>query len=78
MHPKKCDWFKDEVEYLGYLIYKDGIRPQAKKIEKMLAIKAPKNASEVRSFLEMVNYYRYMWRQRSTLIATLTEMSYKK
>ena len=78
MHPKKCDWFKDEVEYLGYVINKDGIRQQAKKLEKMLAIKAPKNASEVTSFVGMVNYYCYMRRQHSTLIAQLTEMSNKK
>ena len=78
VHPRKCDWFKEEVDYLGYVINKEGIRPQAKKIEKMLAIEAPKNASEVRSFLGMVNYYRYMWRQRSTLIAPLTEVSNKK
>ena len=44
----------------------------------MLAIKEPKNASEVRSFLGMVNYYRYMWRQRSTLISPLTEVSNKR
>ena len=78
VHPRKCDWFKDEVEYLGYVINKNGISPQKKKIEKMLAIETPKNASEVRSFLGMVNYYRYMWRQRSTLISPLTEVSNKK
>ena len=78
VHPRKCDWFKEEVEYLGYVINKDGISPQKKKIEKMLAIDTPKNASDVRKFLGMVNYYRYMWRQRSTLISPLTEVSNKK
>ena len=56
VHPRKCDWFKDEVNYLGYVINKDGIRPETRKIERILAIESPKNASEVRSFLGMVNY----------------------
>ena len=75
VHPRKCDWFKEEVDYLGYVINKEGIRPQTNKIDKMLAIESLKNASEVRSFLGMVNYYRYMWHQRSMLIAPLTEVS---
>ena len=78
VHPRKCDWFKDEVNYLAYVINKDGIRPQTRKIERILAIESPKNASEVRSFLGMVNYYRYMWHQHSTLIGPLTEISNKK
>ena len=45
VHPRKCDWFKDEVEYLGYVINKEGMSPQKRKIEKMLAIETPKNAN---------------------------------
>ena len=54
VHPRKCDWFKKEVDYLGYVINKDGVRPQSQKIEKMLAIEPLKNAYFL-IFL-MVNY----------------------
>ena len=77
VNAKKCEWFKSEVEYLGYVINKQGVRPQKSKVEKILSIKEPTNASRVRSFLGMMNYYRYMWKQRSTLIAPLTELSTK-
>ena len=74
VHAGKCEWFRDTVDYLGYTITRNGVRPQKKKIDKILAIKEPKNASEVRSSLEFINYYRYMWKQRSTLILPLTKV----
>ena len=77
VNAKKCEWFKSEVEYLGYVINKQGVRPQKSKVEKILQIKEPTSAMGVRSFLVLVNYYRYMWKQRSTLIAPLTELSTK-
>ena len=75
---RKCEWFKKEVEYLGYLIGQDRIRPQKRKVEKILAISTPRTPTELRGFLGMVNYYRYMWRQRSTLIAPLTDIASRK
>lgn len=57
---RKCKWFKKEVEYLGYLIGQDGIRPQKRKVEKILAISTPRTPPELRGFLGMVNYYRYV------------------
>ena len=75
---RKCEWFRNEVEYLGYLIGQDGIRPQKRKVEKILAISTPRTPTELRGFLGMVNYYRYMWKQRSTLIAPLSEIASRK
>ena len=77
VNARKCEWFKSEVEYLGYVIDKQGVRPQKSKVAKILQIKEPTSAKGVRSFLGLVNYYRYMWKQRSTLIAPLTELSTK-
>ena len=33
VHPRKCAWFQDKVEYLRYVNNKEGIHPQNKKIE---------------------------------------------
>ena len=77
VHPKKCEWFKSEAEYLGYVISTEGVKPQQKKIDKILAIKPPTNKSQVRKFLGMVNYYRSMWPGRSTMITPLTAISGK-
>jgi hypothetical protein len=54
----KCFWGTYETEYLGYILSRDGIKPQPKKIEAILAIKLPTNVKELRRFLDMVQYYR--------------------
>jgi len=55
INANKCEWFRKEVKYLGYLINKNGIRPMKDKVCKILALKAPTTASHVHSFLGMVN-----------------------
>ena len=34
VNPLKSFWFQDEVEYLGYTISREGIKPQQNKVEK--------------------------------------------
>ena len=58
----------DEVEYLGYVLTHDGIRPQRKKVDAILAIEPPRNVKDLRKFLGMVQYYRDVWEKRSHLL----------
>ena len=46
-----------ETEYLGYTLTREGIQPQTKKVQAILAIKPPTNVKELRRFLGMVQYY---------------------
>ena len=41
-------------------------------------MKPPKNTKEVREFIEIVNYYRYMWSKRSHLLYPLTALTSNK
>jgi hypothetical protein len=47
-----------EIEYLGYILTRDGIIPQSNKVHAILAIEPPTNVKELRHFLGMVQYYR--------------------
>ncbi len=49
------------VEYLGYILTREGIKPQSKKVQAMLVLNLPNNVKELRHFLGMVQYYRDMW-----------------
>ena len=60
VNPLKSFWFQDEVEYLGYTLSREGIKPQQKKVDKMLALTAPKSKTELRRLVGMINYYRDM------------------
>ena len=53
----KCKFLQHEVIYLGYRIDKEGIHPIKRKIEAVQKALPPKNVSELRSFLDSVNYY---------------------
>jgi hypothetical protein len=70
----KCFWGTDETEYLGYILSRDGIKPQLKKIEAILAIKPPTKVKELRRFLGMVQYYRDLWAKRSEMLVPLTNL----
>ena len=63
-----------ETEYLGYILTRDGIKPQHKKVHEVLALLPPKNVKELRCFLGMVQYYRDLWARRSELLAPLTDL----
>ena len=62
------------TEYLGYILARDKIRPQPKKIEAILALKPPIKVKELRRFLGMVQYYRDPWAKCSKMLAPLTDL----
>ena len=45
------------VEYLGFHISGDGARPTQEKLQVIVDAPAPKDVSQLKSFLRLVNYY---------------------
>ncbi len=45
-----------EIEYLGYTLTRDGIKPQPKKVKEILVLNQLNNVKELRQFLGMVQY----------------------
>ncbi len=63
-----------EIEYLGYILSKNGIKPQSNKVQAILAIHPPTEVKQLRHFLGMVQYYRDMWAKRSEMLAPLSDL----
>ena len=63
-----------ETEYLGYALSREGIAPQTKKIDSILALNPPTKVKELRTFLGMVQYYQDMWKSQSEMLAPLTNL----
>ncbi len=63
-----------EIEYLGYILTREGIEPQPKKVQTILALNPPNNVKELRHFLGMVQYYQDMWARRSEMLVPLTDL----
>ena len=53
----KCNFCTDEIEYLGYVLTSDGIKPQKNKVQAILTLLLPKGVKQLRAFLRMVQYY---------------------
>ena len=70
----KSKFCAHETEYLGYVLTRDGIKPQINKVQAILALKPPTNVKELRRFLGMVQYYRDLWARRSEMLAPLTDL----
>jgi RNase H-like domain found in reverse transcriptase/Reverse transcriptase (RNA-dependent DNA polymerase) len=74
----KSFFTKTELEYLGYWITWDGIKPLPEKVKAILAINAPQNCGELRSFIGIINYFRDMWVRRSHVLAPLASLTTNK
>jgi hypothetical protein len=63
-----------EIEYLGCILIRYGIKPQPKKVQAILALNLPTNVKELRHFLGMVQHYRDMWVRHSEMLAPLIDL----
>ncbi len=70
----KSSFCAHEIEYLGYILTWEGIKPQPKKVQAILVLNLPNNVKELWHFLGMVQYYLDMWARRSEMLAPLTDL----
>ena len=75
---QKCYFLEDSVEYLGYVIDSNGLHATPAKVEAILNAPSPKNVTELRSFLGLVNYYGKFIKNLSTLTHSLNALLQKK
>ncbi len=54
VNPAKSTFCALEIEYMGYVLTRDGIKPQSNKVQAILAIKPPTGVKKLRHFLGMV------------------------
>ena len=58
LKPVKCQFFRQEVDYLGHKITPQGLRTSNKHVVAVQEFPTPTNLKEVRRFLGMASYYR--------------------
>ena len=70
----KCQFLKEELEYLGHKVNANGILMQEGKIKAMVDYPPPVNVKSLRRFLGMIGYYRPFIQNFSTIAHPLTEL----
>jgi hypothetical protein len=54
----KCEFWLNNVKFLGHTISKDGISVDPSKVQEVMDWKPPKSVHQIRSFLGLAGYYR--------------------
>ena len=70
----KCQFMKPACTYLGHKLDAEGIHPTEEKVQAIEQAPAPKNVTELRSYLGLLNYYHKFLRDLSTELAPLYEL----
>jgi hypothetical protein len=70
----KCEFWLDQVEFLGHVISKEGIAVNPSKVASVLEWEAPKNVKQIRGFLGMAGYYRRFIEGFSKIAGPMTKL----
>ena len=73
----KCQFFKPEVLFLGFVADKDGLHVDSAKVSAVEEWPVPNNVHELRSFLGLANYFRKFIQGYSALVVPMTELTKK-
>ena len=73
----KCAFLLPQVDYLGHTISAEGLRTSDAKVSGIVNAPAPKNVTELRSFLGLVNYYGKFLPDLATTLSPLYQAATK-
>lgn len=78
LNPNKCEFEKKQLKFLGHVVDKDGIKADPDKTEAIARMEPPKNVSELRRFMGMVNQLGKFSRNLADLTPPLRDLLSKK
>ena len=67
LHPSKCRFYYDRVEYLGHMIYPQGLGVIASKVKVVMSIPKLRDVNKLRAFLGLCNYYHKFVKTNSAI-----------
>ena len=74
----KCEFWMNQISFLGHIISEEGVRVDPAKIADVVNWKQPSNVTEIRSFLGLARYYRIFVKDFSKIAGPLSSLTRKK
>ena len=74
LNKEKCKFRQQEIDFLGFVIDKDGVKADPRKTEAILEMPDPTDVAELRRFLGMVNYLGRYLQNLSLVLQPVTEL----
>nr|KYP50917.1 Retrovirus-related Pol polyprotein from transposon 17.6 [Cajanus cajan] len=74
----KCEFWLDEVKFLGHVILAEGIVIDSAKVELVLQWERPRTVTDIRSFVGLAGYYKRFIEGFSKIVAPLTQLTRKE
>ncbi|GJX17350.1 putative reverse transcriptase domain-containing protein [Tanacetum coccineum] len=71
----KCEFWLQEVQFLGHVVNKDGIHVDPSKIESVKNWKTPESPTEIRLFVGLAGYYQRFIENFSKIAKPLTQLT---
>ena len=78
LNTEKCEFFKEEAEFLGFLIKGGEVKPTQKKVSALKEFPSPKNEKELKRFLGLAGYYRSLVPNFAVIAIPLYKLLEKK
>ena len=75
VNPRKCKFTVQETDWLGYWLTPRGLKPLKKKVEVILQMDRPRDATALRGFIGAVNFCKYLCPSRAHVLKPLTDLS---
>jgi hypothetical protein len=75
---EKCEFHKESIEFLGYIISPQGVSMAPSKVSSILHWPAPQTLRHVQQFLGFANFYRRFIKDYAKVITPLTALTRKQ
>ena len=73
----KCDFYQKRIQYLGHVIYVEGIAIDPEKIRAIMEWPFPKDVEDIQSFMGITEYYRRFIEGFSKIAYPITSLQKK-
>lgn len=77
LKPEKCEFHRDQVNYLGMVISSKGVSMDPRKVDAVTKWESPQNVTDVRAFIGFANFYRRFIKDYSKVVSPMIRLTGK-